>query len=81
MSLWNSVIFIKAKKDWSDSKSLSKMKGIQSMWSTSGDWDWCIKLDSKHSTPEETASFVKELRHADWVSETKTSWWKEVEMR
>ncbi|KTD63327.1 hypothetical protein [Legionella shakespearei] len=81
MNSWNSVVFLKTKNAWSDSSSIAKMSGVQSLWSTSGDWDWCIKLDPKHSTPEETAVFVKNLRNADWVAETKTSWWKEVEVR
>lgn len=80
MNSWNSVVFLKTKKSWSDSQSIAKMKGVQSVWSTSGDWDWCIKLDNKHSTPEETADFVNKLRSADWVSDTKTSWWKEVQV-
>lgn len=81
MNSWNSVVFLKTKNAWSDSSAIAKMNGVQSIWSTSGDWDWCIKLDSKHSTPEETAVFVKNLRNADWVAETKTSWWKEVAVR
>lgn len=81
MKSWNSVVFVKTKKDWSDSASFTKMSGVQNIWSTSGDWDWCIRLDSKHSTPEETATFVKKLRKADWVAETKTSWWQEVSMK
>lgn len=78
MSAWNSVVFLKTKNSWSDSSSIAKMKGVQSLWSTSGDWDWCIKLDPKHSSPEETASFVSTLRKADWVADTSTNWWKEV---
>ena len=83
MNSWNSVIFLKTKNSWSDSDSASiaKMNGVQNIWSTSGDWDWCIKLDSKHSTPEQTAVFVKNLRNSDWVAQTQTSWWKEVAVR
>lgn len=81
MSSWNSVVFLKTKNAWSDSQAITKMNGVQSVWSTSGDWDWCIQLDSKHSTPEETAVFVKKLRNSDWVADTNTSWWKEVDVR
>lgn len=76
MKSWNSVVFLKTKSSWSDSSSLSSMKGVQGLWSTSGPWDWAIELDSSHSTPEETEVFVKNLRKADWVSETSTCWWK-----
>ncbi|KTD75619.1 hypothetical protein [Legionella waltersii] len=81
MNTWNSIVFIKTKNAWSDSASLAKLNGVQNIWSTSGDWDWCVKLDSKHSTPDETSEFVKNLRKADWVADTKTSWWKEVSVR
>lgn len=82
MSSWNSVVFLRTKSAWSDSSAIAKMSGVQSLWSTSGDWDWCIKLDQKHSTPEETADFVKNLRkNSEWVVDTKTSWWKEVAVR
>ncbi|MBA2648888.1 MAG: hypothetical protein H0U75_04665 [Legionella sp.] len=77
MKSWNSVVFIKTKNSWSDPASFAKMDGVQSLWSTSGDWDWCVKLDQSHSTPEETETFVKNLRKADWVASTNTSWWKE----
>ena len=47
MNSWNSVVFLKTKNAWSDSASIARMNGVQSLWSTSGDWDWCIKLDPK----------------------------------
>jgi hypothetical protein len=77
MKSWNSVVFIKTKSDWSDSKSIAKMPGVQSLWSITGDWDWCVKLDSKFSSPEQTEAFVKNLRKADWVTSTNTSWWRQ----
>lgn len=78
---WTGVVFVKTNNSWSDPAAIVKMGGVRDVWSTSGEWDWCIKLDSKHSTPEETEQFVKQLRKADWVSDTKTSWWKEVSVR
>lgn len=77
MKSWNSIVFIKTKNAWSDSASIAKMNGVQNLWSTTGDWDWCIKLDAKHSTPEETAAFVQTLRKSDWCADTNTSWWRE----
>lgn len=81
MSAWNSVVFLKTKKGWSDSAAFSKMKGVHKVWSTPGDLDWAVMLDSQHSSPEETASFVKGLRSHDWVTDTKTSWWQEIGAR
>lgn len=74
---WSSVIFLKTKKEMPE-KMMAKMMGVKNIWSTSGDWDWCIKLDSTHSTPDQTEMFVAKLRQSDWIAETKTSWWKEV---
>ena len=75
---WNSIVFVKAHKGMP--AAMSKMMGVEKMWSTSGEWDWCIKLDQSHSSPEQTEMFVNQLRMADWVSHTQTSWWKEVNM-
>lgn len=74
---WSSVIFLKTKKEMPE-QMMAQMMGVKNIWSTSGDWDWCIKLDSAHSTPDKTEMFVSKLRQADWIAETKTSWWKEV---
>ncbi|MBA2656929.1 MAG: hypothetical protein H0U70_08065 [Tatlockia sp.] len=80
MNAWNSVIFMKTNKSWDDLNMISKWEGVESMWSTTGDWDWCIKLDSKMSTPEQTQAFVARMREGHWATETRTNWWKEVPM-
>lgn len=79
MDAWNSVVFVRA-KSMPDKAAMKKMMGVEKMWSTSGDWDWCIQLDAKHSTPEQTEMFVSQLRNSPWVAETKTNWWKQVKM-
>ncbi len=78
MSKWNSVIFLKTQKEWTDTDTVSKWSGVEKIWSTSGDWDWCIKLDKDHSTPEKTEALVAKLRSTDWVANTESSWWREV---
>lgn len=78
MNTWNSVIFMKSDKPWSDLNSMMKWDGVEKMWSTTGEWDWCIKLDMKSSTPEKTEEFVNRMRDGHWASATKTHWWKEV---
>lgn len=80
MNEWSSVVFLKTKNSIPDFAAIAKLNGVQNLWSTAGDWDWCIKLDQKHSTPEETAMFVKNLRNSDWVAETSTNWWKEISL-
>lgn len=81
MDAWNSVIFLKSNKPWSELSGVSKWDGVEKIWSTTGDWDWCIKLDSKSSTPEKAEAFVSKIRDGKWASETKTHWWKEVSAR
>ncbi|KTD34558.1 hypothetical protein E3983_02915 [Legionella israelensis] len=78
MATWNSVIFLKTQKDWTDTDNVSKWPGVKEIWSTSGEWDWCIKLDKDHSSPEQTEKFVAKLRQADWVADTESNWWREV---
>lgn len=78
MNAWNSVIFMKSNKPMSDMNAMAKWEGVEGMWSTTGDWDWCIKLDQKSSSPEKTEAFVARMRDGHWATETKTHWWKEV---
>ena len=70
--------FSKNKKDWTDTETVSKWSGVEEIWSTSGDWDWAIKLDSAHSTPDKTEDIVAKLRSTDWVANTESRRWREV---
>ena len=81
MDTWNSIIFMKSNKAMSDMNAIAKWDGVEKMWSTTGDWDWCIKLDQKSSSPEKAEAFVARMREGRWVTETKTNWWKEVSTR
>lgn len=78
MNNWNSVIFLKSDKKWSDLSSIAKWDGVEQIWSTSGEWDWCVKLDKNHSTPEKAEMFVSKIRDGHWASNTQTNWWKHV---
>lgn len=78
MNAWNSVIFMKSDKSMSDMNAMAKWEGVESMWSTSGDWDWCVKLDSQSSSPEKAEMMVARMREGQWATETKTNWWKRV---
>lgn len=78
MDAWNSVIFMKSNKPMKEMNQMAKWEGVKSMWSTTGDWDWCIKLDMKMSSPEKTEAFVARMRDGHWATETQTHWWKEV---
>ena len=78
MADWNSVVFLKTKGSWTDTENVKQWAGVKEIWSTSGDWDWAIKLDKNHSTPEKTEEFVSKLRDAEWVANTESNWWREV---
>ena len=69
---------MKSDKKWPELSSISKWDGVEQVWSTSGDWDWCVKLDKQSSTPEKAEAFVSKVRDGHWASATKTNWWKEV---
>lgn len=75
---WHSVIYMKSPMQWEKLQEMMKWDGVESMWSTSGKWDWCIKLDKGMSTPEKTEAFVARMRDGKWATETQTNWWKEM---
>ena len=78
MSKWNSFVFVKTQKSWTDTQAVKSWPGVDTIWSTTGEWDWCIKLDEAHSTPEKTEDFAGKLRDSDWVWDTQSSFWKTV---
>ncbi len=77
-SKWNSVICLKTQKDWTDTDAVSKWPEVQEIWSSSGDWDWWIKLKPEHSTPQKTEEIVAKLRRQEWVANTQSNWVREV---
>ena len=77
-STWNSVIFMKSSKSMDDMKAMKQWPGVEAMWTTTGPWDWCVKLTKELSTPEQTEEFVARMRQGSWASETQTNWWRAV---
>ena len=76
MNSWNSVIFMKSDKSMADMNEMAKWEGVDKMWSTSGDWDWCVQL--KSSSPEDAEKMVMKMRKGQWATQTKTNWWKQI---
>lgn len=78
MNMWNSVIFVKSSKSMADMSAMAKWEGVKEIWSTMGNWDWCVQLDEKSSTPEKTEEFVNRMRQGNWATATKTNMWRRV---
>jgi hypothetical protein len=78
MNAWNTVIFMKSNKHMNDMNAMAKWDGVESIWSTTGEWDWCVKMDAKSSSPENAEAMVAKMREGHWASETKTNWWRQV---
>lgn len=79
MNSWNSVIFMRSNKDAKALAAMAKWEEVDRMWSTSGEWDWCVQLKPKNSSPEMTETVVNRMRDGQWANETKTQWWRQVE--
>ena len=64
MNSWNSVIFMRSKKSPKEIAAMAMWDEVDKMWSTSGNWDWCVKLKPKNSSPEMTESVDKSTSSA-----------------
>ena len=80
MADWTAHVSIKWNKnadipqDWNWLKDWSEVKGA---WSTMGDWDMTLWVDTQN--PTELENFVhSKLRELGWVADTKTTWTKQV---
>lgn len=79
MSKWTAQVNVKWNKDAPQDNWdwLKEWKEVKWAWSTMGDWDMTLWLDV--SSPEELENFVhSKLRAKNWVSDTKSTWTKEV---
>lgn len=79
MSKWTAQVQVKWNKDapQGDWSWLKKWKEVKWAASTMGEWDMVLWVDVK--TPEELEKFVHEKLWAKkWVSDTKSTWTKEV---
>lgn len=77
---WNAFIDIKAngKLNQSEWSEVHKWAEVDQVWSTSGTWDWMLKLKDSVKSMDELEKLVFKLRALGWVSETRTWWAKSV---
>ena len=79
MSDWKAHVWVKWDKgykngDWS---WVEKLPNVDRAWTTMGDWDCCLEVDI--DKPGDLENFVwKNLKQNDWVSDTHSTWSKEV---
>ena len=77
--MWTGNILIKSKHDegdinWDEIKKWAEVEGV---WTTTGTWDWWIKLKpSKEANLDSAKKIVWQLRKKPWVSSTET-WWSQ----
>jgi DNA-binding Lrp family transcriptional regulator len=80
MSKWTAQVQVKWTKDapvWENWNWLKKWKEVKWAASTMGEWDMILWVDC--NSPEELEKFIHEkLRAKKWVSDTKSTWTKEV---
>lgn len=77
---WNAFIDVKGngklnQSNWSDVKSWAE---VEYAWSTSGAWDWLLKLKGDIKSMDELEKLVFKLRSLGWVSDTRTWWAKSL---
>lgn len=77
---WNAHVWVKCSNDFSPQSNwewLKEWKNVHRAWWTMGDWDLCLEVSV--NTPEELENFVwSQLRKKEWVSNTHSTWTKEV---
>lgn len=80
MSKWTAQVQVKWTKDapvWENWNWLQEWKEVKWAASTMGEWDMILWVDTK--SPEELEKFVHDkLWSKKWVSDTKSTWTKEV---
>lgn len=77
---WKAQIAIKCnggltKAHWDEVK---KWAQVGKIWSSMGEWDYWMSLNTGINDTDELESFVFKLRQQPWVNSTSTRWWKEV---
>ena len=80
MSVWSAQVQVKWTKDAPVTKDwnwLKDWKEVKWAASTMGEWDMVLWVDA--NSPEELEKFVHEkLRSKNWITDTKSTWTKEV---
>lgn len=77
---WHAHIAVKGNGHFNDAHwdEVKSWPEVEKVWSTMGNWDWWVKLDSSVQAPTQIEALVADLRKKAWVSDTDTAWWKEV---
>jgi DNA-binding Lrp family transcriptional regulator len=83
-SKWQAQVYVKWNKKWPTSWSaksqwdwLKEWPEVKSAWTTMGEWDFHIWVES--DSPEGVEKFVCEkLWGKDWVEKTETHWTRQV---
>lgn len=66
-----------ANADWKAwAAEIKSWKGVDGVWSTTGSWDWIVKLDDNSSDWNGAKEVMWKIKEHKWVSETNT-WWGE----
>lgn len=77
---WNAFVWVKCSDEFkmdSNWKWVEDLKGVKKCWSAMGDWDLWFQVDV--NSPDELESWVwTELRKNRWVTDTRSTWTKEV---
>lgn len=77
---WNAYIAVRCngklnEAHWDEVKQWPE---VEQVWSSMGEWDYWMKLNSPIDQPGKLETFVFNLRKEPWVESTCARWWKEV---
>lgn len=76
---WNAYVNVRGTGKINEAawREVKKWGDVEQVWSTSGDWDWLVKLSSSVNDWDKVKKFVVTLREQPWVTETHT-WWAQA---
>ncbi len=77
---WNGNIYVKTVGNLNDINwdEIKQWPEVESVWTTTGSWDWWIKLKPAQSQDQDSVQkLVWNLRKKPWVSSTETWWAKQ----
>ena len=78
--VWNAVVAVKCNGKLNDThwETVKAWSSVKSVWSSMGDWDFWMLFDNSVNDQDKLEEAIFKLRQQDWISDTETSWWKEV---
>lgn len=79
MTNWTGNILVKSNGGWSDVSwdEIKKWPEVEKVWSTTGTWDWWVKLKTSTDYIGTAEKIAWNLRKKPWVLDTQTWWAKE----